>query len=142
MITVFEKKNDFSLCIYYLFKQSFSSIDFEKLEYFIQYEIVQETIPLPLLHERSSQLETELKEIESDKIIEDEVLIVQDRFFLKIKQKEIVLFGYDKKVNEIKKKFLNIIERNILITYKLNSIVTSFVSIFFVFYYQFQFRLD
>jgi len=132
MITVFEKSSG-SLYIYCSSQLLSNDIDTEKLEYFIQHEIVQETLSLPLPHERSPQLETELKKIESDETIKDDVLIVHTGIYLKTKQKEIVLFGYDKKVNELKTKILNIIETNILITYKLNQIDTFRVNnIFFL----------
>jgi hypothetical protein len=130
MITVIQKSENL-LCIYYSSYQVFQDVNTDKLEYFLQNEILQETIPLPLAHERSPQLETELKKIEPDKTIEDEILIVRSGIFLKTKQKEIILFGYDKRVNELKKKILPIIERNTLITYKLNPMNMSLVSLIF-----------
>ncbi len=128
MITVFQK-SDRSLCIYYSSQQGFKDVSTKKLEYFLQNEVLHETIPLPLPHERTPQLEAELKKIESDKTTEDEILIIRSGIFLKTKQKEIVLFGYDKRVIEIKNKIVPMIERNTLITYKLNSMNMSLVSV-------------
>ncbi len=129
LITIIEKSFGL-LSIYSSPKELSNDIDPERLEDLIQNEIAQEIIPLPLPHERSPQLEAELKEIESDETLADEVLIVRSSIFQKTKQKEIVLFGDVKKVNELKRKILNIIETNILITYKLNPIDTFLVSRF------------
>ncbi|CAF1337143.1 unnamed protein product, partial [Rotaria sordida] len=88
----------------------------------MQNDILQEIIPLPLPHERSIQLESELKKIISEQMTNDEILIINRCLFQTTKQKQIVLFGYNRKVIDIKKQISNIIETNILITYTLNSI--------------------
>ncbi|CAF1440926.1 unnamed protein product [Rotaria sordida] len=108
------------LCMYYLPTETSTTADIDKLMYFIQNGILQEVIQLPLPHERSQQLENDLNNTVSQQMTNDEVLITYKCLFLEKNPKQIVILGYNKKVIEIKKQIFDIIERNIVITYKLN----------------------
>ncbi|CAF3163547.1 unnamed protein product [Rotaria sp. Silwood2] len=108
------------LCMYYLPMETSTTADIDKLMYFIQNGILQEVIQLPLPHERSQQLENDFHNLVSQQMTNDEVLITYKCLFLEKYPKQIVILGYNKKFMEIKKQIFDIIERNILITYKLN----------------------
>ncbi|CAF3774284.1 unnamed protein product [Rotaria sp. Silwood1] len=64
----------------------------------MQNDISQEIIPLPFPHERSIQFESELKKTISKEMTNDEILIIRKCLFQTTKQKQIVLFGYDRKI--------------------------------------------
>ena len=115
-----------SLNLSYLPRDPFDDITGDQLKSFLRNEILQEIIFLPLSHARSPQLDEELQ----NKKKADEVAIVFSRWTMKRKQKAIVLFGYQPKVIEVKQKFLQIIERNILHTYKFSPNDDFFVSLF------------
>ncbi|CAF4593643.1 unnamed protein product [Rotaria socialis] len=121
IITIFELDRD-KLHMHYFPKQTSNTTDTDPLMNFIENEILQEIIPLPLPHERSLQLDNELKQITSQEMKNDEILITRNGISRHANQKDIVLFGYDRKVIEIQKQILTVIEKYILITYKLNSI--------------------
>lgn len=125
--------------LYYLPRDPSSDANGEKLESFLQNEISQATISLPLPHERSPQLETEFKQFQAEESENDQVLIVFGSLTVKTKQKEIVLFGYDRKVIELKKKVLHIIERNTITTYKLPPIDEFLVSPFSLSFHQHEY---
>ncbi|CAF5008920.1 unnamed protein product [Rotaria sp. Silwood1] len=108
--------------MHYFPKHYSSHVDSERLLNFVENEIQHAVITLPLLHERSTKLDNELDNIISLQEKNDEILIIRDRLSPHTANKEIVLFGYDRKVNELKKEISSIIEKYILITYDLTSI--------------------
>lgn len=120
--------NEKSLNIFYLCRDLLGeNMNENELESFLKNEIFQEILVLPPPHERSSQLETELKELQNEKADgDDEVAIISTT---KSKSKEIVLFGCEPHIIELKKKFIHIIERNLLHTYKLSSVDAHLVSL-------------
>lgn len=130
MVTIFDLERD-KLYMHYFPKKSSTNADPETLINFIENEIVQEIIPQPLPHEQSIQLDNELEKFTSPEKEDDEVLIVSSSQSLYSRNQEIVIFGYERKVNEIKKQILKIIENNIVITYKLDSIDRFQVYTFF-----------
>ena len=109
------------LCVYCLSKEPFKNADISKLQYFLEHKLVEETIKLPVLQEQSMQLESELMKILPKKFKKTEVLTVLEDVWLKANRHEVILFGYCKKVAEIKQQIVNIIETNIVMTFKLDS---------------------
>lgn len=122
-----------SLKVSYLPRNPSDDITGDQLESFLRNEILQESILLPISYERSFQLVQELKTEKND----DDVAVIFSSRKMRDKQKQIVIFGYQPKVIEWKKKFLHIIERNTLHTYKFSPIDQSSVSLFIQYYFHF-----
>ena len=110
----------------------------DQFKSFLKNELFHEIIFLPLSHERSPRLETELEELKNENLADDDenndVTIISTSWTMKSKPEELVLFGCEPRITELKKKFLQTIERNLLITYKLLPIKQSFVSSLFVYF--------
>ncbi|CAF4945453.1 unnamed protein product, partial [Rotaria sp. Silwood1] len=137
VISIFTLRTN-GLNVYYLPKRPFSTVNAEKLMYFIENEIIQEIIPLPTSFAQSSKMAEELEKIingeeednqnkedtENEEDEEDdgdgEVIVKFNKTSSQAKQQEIILYGYCEKVTEIKRKILNLTEKYTLIPYKLN----------------------
>lgn len=121
MVTVFELEKD-KLYMHYFPKKSCTNADPEILINLIENEIIQQAMPQPLPHEQCTQLDNELEKFTSPETEDDEVFVAYGSRSFHSRNQDVVIFGYEKKVNEIKKQMLNIIEKNIVVTYKLDSI--------------------
>jgi hypothetical protein len=126
VFTVCENDTTTSLKIYYLAREPFSMCRSKEIDTLIHNKILQETILLPIRYEQSELLTNELETLADDVATKEDVSVsfVYAESGAKRMQKEIVLFGYYKKVNRLKQQCLILIEKHQLLTFKLNALHT------------------
>lgn len=117
LFTLVAVTSDGTFSVNALPKNPTDEINIEKLENFLCHDVVKEVISLPLPHERSIQMKTELNALLAEHNADHEILVKK---IYTGKQKEFVIFGLEKNVQKLKRDLQQIIERNILHTYKLN----------------------